>query len=83
VSEISRHIRQLQTAAKKVEATAAIVDDLREYAKTDGGRLTPFGKNLVGLCLDAGMQQSEIAKILEISNSAVSQNVSRLKNADK
>lgn len=46
---------------------------------SESGRLTPFGKNFVAICVEAQIPQSEIAKILGVTGSAISQNVAKMK----
>ena len=64
---------------KKLEADADYIYKLRERAKTDGGRLTNFGKNFLHICVEDEMPNSLIAKFLEVTPSAVTQNAAALK----
>ena len=80
MSTLNQQIKQLQSAVKKLETTASQVETIRNYAKTDGGRLNDFGKNMIHICLEANMSQSDIAKILDVTDSAISQQVAKMKN---
>lgn len=79
MSTLNMQIRQLQSAVKKLEGEASQIEAIRVYAKTDGGRLNDFGRNMIHICLDAKIPQSEIAKILGVTDSAISQNVAKIK----
>jgi hypothetical protein len=58
---------------KSLERQADLVSELREYAKTEGGRLKLFGRELVRLARQNDLKQAFIAKLLDISPGAVSQ----------
>jgi hypothetical protein len=62
---------------KSLEKQAKLVGDLRELAKSEGGRLTLFGRELVRLAKQNEVQQSFVAKLLDISAGAVSQHYNR------
>jgi DNA-binding MarR family transcriptional regulator len=64
---------------KKLEADADLIYKIREKAKTDGGRLTTFGKDFLYACVKSEIPNSDIAKILDVTQSAVSQNAAALK----
>jgi DNA-binding MarR family transcriptional regulator len=64
---------------KKLEADANLVYIIRDLAKTDGGRLTTFGKDFLHACVVNEVSQSTIAKILDVTPSAVHQNAAKLK----
>lgn len=64
---------------KRLEADADLIYKIRERAKTDGGRLTTFGKNFLHTCVEDEMPNGMIAKILEVTPSAVTQNAAALK----
>lgn len=63
---------------KKLEADANLVDTLRTMGKTDGGKLTEFGKDFVHACVKNKVQNSVVAKILDVTPSAISQWASKL-----
>ena len=79
MADIEKPLRQLRLAVRKIEAEAQLLEGLRDYAKSESGRLTPFGKNFVAICVEAQIPQSEIAKILGVTGSAISQNVAKMK----
>jgi hypothetical protein len=62
---------------KEVEAALALLEGLRRAAKTDGGRMTEFGRALLAAARDAELKQSFVAKLLEISPGAVSQHYNK------
>ncbi|MER8491129.1 hypothetical protein NKI51_17400 [Mesorhizobium australicum] len=62
---------------KILEKDAALVEDFRICAKTDGGRMQDFGRDFLALCRQHGIQQSFVAKLLAISSGAVSQHYNR------
>lgn len=68
---ISRQMKKL------LEDETELLHTLRDKSKTEGGRLTGFGKELLLLCADNDVQPATIAKILDITSAAVSQNISR------
>lgn len=63
---------------KKLESQVALLDEIRAAAKTDGGKLTTFGQNFVFVCATGNVTQSTVAKILDVSPSAISQQVSKM-----
>ena len=67
---IRRHLRRL-------EQEAALVAELRGYSKTEGGRLTEFGKLAVALAKDHNLKQAFVARLFDISPGAVSQHYSK------
>ena len=62
---------------KSLERQADLVSKLRELAKSEGGRLTLFGRELVRLAKQNDVQQSYVAKLLDISAGAVSQHYNK------
>lgn len=71
---ISKTIRRL---LKELEAQAAIAEDLRAVAKTEGGRLTDFGADLLAVARKHGVKQALMARLLAISAGAVSQHYNK------
>jgi DNA-binding MarR family transcriptional regulator len=63
---------------KRLEADASLIYLLQSKAKTDAGRLTPVGVDIVAACVRGGMSQADIAKLLDITPAAVSQQVAKL-----
>lgn len=57
----------IQRKIEELEAKAATLDSIVAIAKTPGGRLTEDGKNLVYILRKAGMQKSEVARVLHVT----------------
>ena len=70
----------LQQQINRLEKDANLVIGLREAAKTNAGRLTPLGKDLLHALVNNDFPNVEIAKLLDITPSAVSQAASKIKN---
>lgn len=70
-------ISMIRAEVKDLESKADITVILRRYAKTDKGRLTEFGKKLIQICLEHGISQNVIAKLLDIHSSAVNQHAKK------
>ena len=74
MTEEGRMIRQhLKTLERQVE----LLSELRDTAKTDGGRLTLFGRELVRIARQNELKQAFVAKLLDITAGAVSQHYNR------
>lgn len=58
---------------KRLEKYADLVENLREAAKSEAGRLTPLGVGLVQTLAESGYQHAKIARLLDITPAAVSQ----------
>lgn len=71
----------LQQQLKRLEKDADLTVSLRDAAKTTGGRLTPLGKDLLHALVNNDFPQTEIAKLLDITPSAVSQSASKIKGS--
>jgi DNA-binding MarR family transcriptional regulator len=65
---------------RELESEADVIRSLRADAKTDTGRLTPFGKDLLHACMNNKIPNGQIASLLGITASAVSQNIKKLNN---
>lgn len=63
---------------KKLEEDAGLIYSLQSKAKTDGGRLTEAGVDMVYAFIRGGMNQTEVAKLLSITPGAVSQQVAKM-----
>lgn len=63
----------------KLQESADMLEEIQAMAKTNGGRLTDFGKNLLHVCTENKMQVTKIAKLLNVTPAAVTQNQSKLK----
>ena len=64
VSPIERLIAELQ---KKADT----LDKIVSVAKTDGGRISDDGKNIYYILKKAGLKKSEIARVLDVTPSAL------------
>lgn len=71
----------LQQQIKRLEKDADLAVALRDAAKSSGGRLTPLGKDLLHALVNNDFPQNEIAKLLDITPSAVSQSAAKIKKA--
>ncbi|HAS87767.1 MAG TPA: hypothetical protein DCS48_00425 [Desulfovibrio sp.] len=69
----------LYSKIKDLEKDAEMIHTIRDLAKTEGGRLTEFGQNLIYTCAESDVKQADIARILDISPSAVNQHVTKYK----
>lgn len=67
---IRKHLRVLDQQAE-------LVEDLREHAKTEGGRTTEFGRAVIAAAKEAGIKQAYVARLLDISSGAVSQHYNK------
>ncbi len=70
-------ISAIRRRLKEVEAALALLSTLREEAKTEGGRMTAFGRDVLVAARDAGVKQSFMARLFDISPGAVSQHYGR------
>ncbi len=69
----AERLRRIRTDIKELERDLLLLEELRAVAKSDGGRLTPFGRRLVGLFREhTEVRQAYVGKLLEISPGAVS-----------
>ncbi|MCW1431581.1 hypothetical protein [Novosphingobium sp. JCM 18896] len=69
--------RIIRKQLKAIEAELELVDGLRDLAKTEGGRMTEFGRALLVAAKDAEVKQSFMARLLGISPGAVSQHYNK------
>ena len=69
--------RIIRRQLKAIEGQLELLDTLRDLAKTDGGRMTEFGRALIAAAKDAEVKQAYVARLLEISPGAVSQHYSK------
>ncbi|ESQ92702.1 hypothetical protein ABAC460_02415 [Asticcacaulis sp. AC460] len=67
----------IRSQLKIIETEAGLLALLRIYAKTDGGRLTDFGRDLISSAKRSGIKQADIAKLLDLSPGAVSQHYNK------
>ena len=61
----------IQKQLEALEEKGAILDRIVSVAKTEGGRITDDGKNLYRILRQAGLNKSEIARILDVTPSAL------------
>lgn len=69
--------RIIRKQLRAIELKLALIDELRDLAKTEGGRMTDFGRALIAAAKDAGVKQAYVARLLEISPGAVSQHYNK------
>ena len=81
MATIHDQIKVLQRKAEELAASEERLDLLRLKAKSDGGRLTQFGKDILLACQNNEFPVGETAKLLGITSSAVSQNAARMRGA--
>jgi hypothetical protein len=67
----------IRQQVKVLESNSTLVDELRVLAKTEGGRMTPFGRELIESAKNNDIKQSFIAKLLNITPGAVSQHYNK------
>jgi Mn-dependent DtxR family transcriptional regulator len=63
---------------KSLEKQADLIEELRDMTKSEGGRLTHFGREFIRIARQNELQQSFVAKLLDITPGAVSQNYNKL-----
>jgi hypothetical protein len=61
----------IQKQLEALEAKGAVLDLILSVAKTEGGRITDHGKNLYHILKQAGLSKSEIARVLDVTPSAL------------
>lgn len=64
--------KQIRKLVQSLEREAATAAELREWALSDGGRLTAFGVELIELAKEHEIPQSVMARVLNLSASAIS-----------
>lgn len=69
--------RIIRKQLKVLEGQLELIEGLRDLAKTDGGRMTDFGRALIAAAKDANVKQAYVARLLEISPGAVSQHYNK------
>ena len=62
----------IQKQLEALEEKGAILDRIVSVAKTEGGRITDDGKNLYHILRQAGLNKSEMARILDVNPLALS-----------
>jgi len=69
--------RIIRKQLKVIELQLALLDEFRDLAKTEGGRMTEFGRAFIAAAKDAEVKQAFVARLLEISPGAVSQHFNK------
>jgi predicted GNAT family N-acyltransferase len=67
----------IRRQVKILESDAELVAQLRLLAKTEGGHMTEFGREIIASAKDNSVKQAFVAKLLAISPGAVSQHYAR------
>lgn len=62
---------------REMEGEIDLLDWFRDEAKTEGGRMSQFGRDVLQAAKNAGLKQAQIAKLLEITAGAVSQHYAK------
>lgn len=62
---------------KALESELDLLAELRHLSKTEGGRMTEFGRAIIAASKDAKVKQSFVARLLQISPGAVSQHFNK------
>ena len=76
--EVADDPGRIRRYLKRMEKEVSLIAELRELSKTDGGRMTYFGKHFIALLRDkTDAKQAFIAKLLDISPGAVSQHFNK------
>jgi uncharacterized membrane protein YebE (DUF533 family) len=60
-----------QKQAQELEDRSRILDRIVAAAKTPGGHISEAGKQLIPILRQAGLKKSEIAPILDVTQSAL------------
>lgn len=81
MASIHDQIRALQQQIGRLEESDNLLLLLQSKAKTEGGRLTQFGKDILLACHNNDVTVTETAKILNVTPSAVTQNVAKINGA--
>ena len=74
---MGQEAKAIRRQLKILDQQAELVEDLREHAKTEGGRTTEFGRAVLAAAKDAGIRQAYMARLLGISAGAVSQHYNK------
>jgi len=62
---------------REMETQLSLLDSLRDEAKTEAGRMSAFGREVLQAAKKAGLKQALVAKLLEITPGAVSQHYAK------
>ena len=69
--------RIIRKKLREMENELVLIETLRREAKTEGGRMSAFGRDLLQAAKSAGVKQAFMAKLLDITPGAVSQHYSK------
>lgn len=71
-------VSTFQKQIRELEAERDLLASIRERAVSEGGKLTTFGQDLVHTFLKHGFSNGDIAKIIGVTTSAISQRARKL-----
>lgn len=78
MATIHDQMKTLQQQIGRLEESDSLLLLIQGKAKSDGGRLTQFGKDLLLACHNNNIAVGETAKILNVTPSAVTQNIAKI-----
>jgi len=81
MATIHDQIKTLQQQIGRLEESDSLLLLIQGKAKSEGGRLTQFGKDILLACHNNDVSVGETAKILNVTPSAVTQNISKIAGA--
>lgn len=81
MASIHDQIRTLQQQIRRLEESDNLLLQIQGKAKTEGGRLTQFGKDILLACHNNDVTVTETARLLNVTPSAVTQNVAKIDGA--
>lgn len=70
--------KQLAALKEELAESKTLLQAIHTRAVSDGGKLTAFGEDLVHTCVKHGMPTGEIAKLVGVTPSAISQRAKQL-----
>ena len=70
--------KQIASLKEQLAETKEIQQSVHTRAVSEGGKLTSFGEDLVHTCVKHGMPTGEIAKLVGVTPSAISQRAKQL-----
>lgn len=65
--------RAVRRWIRELEGIREVIEQLRADAKTDGGKMTQFGRDVLWAAKKNGIKQAHMARLLDITPGAVSQ----------
>jgi hypothetical protein len=69
--------RIIRRQLKAVESVVDLVQTLRDEGKSEGGKMTQFGREIIQICRKHNIKQSFVAKLFDITPGAVSQHYNK------